>query len=210
MHFTCIITDNLQSTDTGEPLIWSQARTTGSMSHTACDILGHTVCGILWPMVCMYFTLYRWCLRQNILVVYTLVCLKRGLGCVAIYGESPDFLEKYFFAKTQKSSFFGKVLFFEKAKVLIFGKMLFREGEKVQTVRKTLVMLIWNPFQKGSDKKWIKKWTSKWFALLTVMNWHPVDIVRQISKGLHIKFLTDFSKVQVKWYLHTENQRPPT
>ena len=42
--------------------------------------------------------------------------------------KSPRFLEKSCFLKKQKSSFFGKVLF--------------REGEKVQTVRKTLVMLI--------------------------------------------------------------------
>ena len=90
----------------------------------------------------IYYIPIKLCFRTFLSFLFTLVCLKRGLGCVAIYGESPDFLEKYFFAKTQKSSFFGKVLFFEKAKVLIFGKMLFWEGEKVQTVRKTLVMLI--------------------------------------------------------------------
>ena len=67
---------------------------------------------------------------------YTLVCLKRGLGCVAIYGESPDFLEKYFFAKTQKSSFFGKVLFFENAKVLIFWKnAIFGRGKSTNCTK---------------------------------------------------------------------------
>ena len=70
------------------------------------------------------------------LIIYTLVCLKRGLGCVAIYGESPDFLEKYFFAKTQKSSFFGKVLFFEKSKVLIFWKnAIFGRGKSTNRTK---------------------------------------------------------------------------
>ena len=36
---------------------------------------------------------------------YTVVCLKSGLACVAIFGESPDFLDKSFFAKIQKSGF---------------------------------------------------------------------------------------------------------
>ena len=48
----------------------------------------------------------------------TVVCLKSGLACVAIFGESPDFLDKSFSPKIQKSGFLGKVLFFEKAKVL--------------------------------------------------------------------------------------------
>ena len=52
----------------------------------------------------------------------TVVCLKSGLACVAIFGESPDFLDKSFFAKIQKSGFLGKVLFFQNAKVRIFWK----------------------------------------------------------------------------------------
>ena len=51
-----------------------------------------------------------------------MVCLKSGLACVAIFGESPDFLDKSCLAKIQKSGFLGKVLFFEKAKVRIFWK----------------------------------------------------------------------------------------
>ena len=35
----------------------------------------------------------------------SVVCLKSGLACVAIFGESSDFLEKSFFAKFQKSGF---------------------------------------------------------------------------------------------------------
>ena len=54
-----------------------------------------------------------------------MVCLKSGLACVAIFGESPDFLDKSFFAKIQKSGFLGKVLFFEKVKVRIFWKNAF-------------------------------------------------------------------------------------
>ena len=34
-----------------------------------------------------------------------MVCLESGLGCVASFGESPDFLKK------QKSRFFGNMLF---------------------------------------------------------------------------------------------------
>ena len=60
-----------------------------------------------------------------------MVCFKSGLVCAAIFGESPDFLDKSFFAKIQKSGFLGKVLFFEKANSGFFGKMLFQKMQKL-------------------------------------------------------------------------------
>ena len=53
----------------------------------------------------------------------TVVFLNSGMAYVAIFYESPDFLDKSFFAKIQKSGFLGKVLFFEKVKVRIFWKI---------------------------------------------------------------------------------------
>ena len=41
----------------------------------------------------------------------TVFRLKSGLACERVFGESPFFLEKSCFAKTQKSGFFGQVLF---------------------------------------------------------------------------------------------------
>ena len=62
-----------------------------------------------------------------------MVCLKSGLACVGIFGESPDFLDKSFFAKIQKSGFLGKVLFFEKVKVRIFWKIaIFKKNAKTR------------------------------------------------------------------------------
>ena len=64
---------------------------------------------------------------------YTVVCLKSGLACVAIFGESPDFLDKSFFAKIQKSGFLGKVLFLENGKVWIFWKIvIFKKSAKAR------------------------------------------------------------------------------
>ena len=63
---------------------------------------------------------------------YTVVCLKSGLACVAIFGESPDFLDKSYFAKIQKSGFLGKVLFFEKRKSPEFLKnAIFKKMQKL-------------------------------------------------------------------------------
>ena len=59
--------------------------------------------------------------------------LKSGLACVAIFGERPDFLDKSFFAKIQKSGFLGKVLFFQNAKVRIFWKIaIFKKSAKAR------------------------------------------------------------------------------
>ena len=66
-------------------------------------------------------------------VYHTVVCLKSGLACVGIFGESPDFLDKSFFAKIQKSGFLGKVLFFQNAKVRIFWKIaIFKKSAKAR------------------------------------------------------------------------------
>ena len=54
----------------------------------------------------------------------TLVCLKSGLACVAVFGESPDFLEKSCFSKTQESWFFGKMLILEEKKYKSYKKLL--------------------------------------------------------------------------------------
>ena len=68
-----------------------------------------------------------------ICVTYTVVCLKSGLACVGIFGESRDFLDKSFFAKIQKSGFLGKVLFFQNAKVRIFWKIaIFKKSAKAR------------------------------------------------------------------------------
>ena len=53
-----------------------------------------------------------------------MVCFKYEVVYVAIFGDSPDFLDSSFSAKIQKSGFFGQVLFSEKAKFRSFGQIL--------------------------------------------------------------------------------------
>ena len=41
-------------------------------------------------------------------IQYTVVCLKSGLACVGIFGESPVFLDKSFFCENPKVRVFRK------------------------------------------------------------------------------------------------------
>ena len=57
---------------------------------------------------------------QIMLSTYKLVRLKSGLARVASFDESPEFLDKSSFTKTQKSGFLGEALFGKNPKVRVF------------------------------------------------------------------------------------------
>ena len=56
--------------------------------------------------------------------INTVVLLKSGLACVAIFGESPDFLEKSFLGKRRSPDFLEKACFSKMQKSSFFGEIL--------------------------------------------------------------------------------------
>ena len=60
----------------------------------------------------------------------TVVHLKSGLACVAIFGESPDFLEKSFLGKRKSPDFLEKACFSKIQKSWFFGEIL--EKDKIR------------------------------------------------------------------------------
>ena len=59
-----------------------------------------------------------------------MVHLKSGLACVAIFGESPDFLEKSFSGKRKSPDFVEKACFSKIQKSWFFGEIL--EKDKIR------------------------------------------------------------------------------
>ena len=71
-----------------------------------------------------------WVILQTGSFTDTLVHLKSGLACVAIFGESPDFLEKSFLGKRKSPDFLEKACFSKIQKSWFSGEIL--EKDKIK------------------------------------------------------------------------------